>query len=119
MASGPETKLVNAMRKAAKDRYGARIVIIKQHGSQFSEAGVSDLIWCLDGYFGATEVKAPESYGGSVERAVEQGPTVKQMAFGARVHTAGGSFSVCATVEDFLAVLDQTGGTPPWTPIRA
>lgn len=102
---GPETRLVNKMRDTAKAHYGDRILIIKQHGSEFAQGGVSDLIICLDGKFLAVEVKAPESYGGSVERAVEVGPSVRQLAFGARVHTAGGGFAVCATVEDFMAVL--------------
>lgn len=109
---GPETRLVNKMRAAAKEKYGERLVIVKHHGSEFAQAGVSDLLCCLDGTFIAVEVKAPENYG-SEERAITQGPTVKQWAFLARVEKAGGTAVVCASVESFLAVLasvkNQTG----------
>lgn len=102
---GPETKLIKKMRDAGRDEYGTRLVTIKYHGSQFGEAGVSDLLCVLDGVFVACEVKAPESYGGSVERALDEGPTLKQRAFGARVVAAGGIFAVCADVPGFLETL--------------
>lgn len=105
MASGPETRLVNHMRKDGMALYGERLVIIKYHGSAFSEAGVSDLLCCLDGHFIACEVKAPESYGNNVERALDEGPTLKQKAFLRRVGMAGGTFAVVATREQFLDVL--------------
>lgn len=103
--SGPETKLVKKMRDAGAAKYGARLVTIKYHGSAYSEAGVSDLLCVLDGVFVACEVKAPESYGGSVERAVLEGPTIKQDAFIDRVIRAGGIACVVATVEQFLETL--------------
>lgn len=102
---GPEAKLIKKMRDAGRDKYGERLVTIKYHGSQFGEAGVSDLLNVLDGVFVAVEVKAPESYGGSVERALADGPTLKQKAFLLRVSRAGGITSVCATVEGFLETL--------------
>lgn len=102
---GPEAKLIAKMRKAGEAEYGGRLVVIKYHGSQFSEAGVSDLLCCIDGMFVAVEVKAPESYGGSVERALAEGPTIKQMAFGSRIKQTGGVFAVVATVEQFTEVL--------------
>jgi hypothetical protein len=110
--SGPETKLLNKMRLAAKALYGPRLVIVKYHGNEFTEAGVSDLLCLLDGRFIAVEVKAPESYGGSIERAVEKGPTVKQLAFGQRVIEAGGVFAVCASVEQFMTVLANSTNSP-------
>lgn len=109
--SGPETRLVKRMRDAGAAEYGNRLVSVKYHGSGYSEAGVSDLLNVLDGIFIAVEVKAPESYPvkgkPSVERALDEGPTVKQRAFGARVEKAGGMFAVCATVEQFMAVLAE------------
>lgn len=102
---GPETRLLNKMRKAGKAAYGSRLVQVKYHGDQYSEAGVSDLLCCLDGVFVAAEVKAPESYGGSVERALEEGPTLKQRAFLNRVQLAGGIAGVVATVEQYLSLL--------------
>lgn len=105
--SGPETRLVKKMRDAGKEKYGERLVTVKYHGSAHSEAGVSDLLCVLDGVFIAVEVKAPESYGGSVERAVEKGPSTKQKAFLIRVAKAYGVGAVCATVEQFLETLDN------------
>lgn len=102
---GPETKLLNKMRAAGEEKYGTRIVTIKQHGGAFSQAGVSDLLVCLDGVFVATEVKAPDNYGNNVERAIEKGPTVKQVAFIERVLAAGGVGGVVASVEGYMALL--------------
>lgn len=104
---GPETKLVKKMRDAGKAEYGDSLVTVKYHGSAYSEAGVSDLLCVLFGVFVACEVKAPESYGGSVERALAEGPTVKQRAFLARVKQAGGVAGVAATVEQFMDLLAE------------
>lgn len=102
---GPESRLVDKMRKAGQAAYGDRFVVIKYHGSAYTQAGVSDLLICLDGVFVAVEVKAPDNYGGSVERAVEQGPTVKQRAFIERVAQAGGVSGAVASVEGFMFLL--------------
>jgi hypothetical protein len=102
---GPEAKLVAKMREAGRAEYGDRLVTVKYHGSQFSEAGVSDLLCVLDGVFVACEVKAPESYSGSVDKAVQTGPTVKQRAFVARVQAAGGVAGFAASVEQFMDLL--------------
>lgn len=98
------------MRKAGRAKYGPRFVDVKYHGDAFSEAGVSDVLCCLDGTFVAVEVKAPESYGGSVERAVAKGATVKQRDFIHRVQAAGGVAGVAADVEGFMALLAQAEG---------
>lgn len=105
MASGPETKLVEKMRKAAIKEYGSDIEIVKYHGSQYTRAGVHDLLVCLHGVFIAVEVKAPESYGGSVEKALAVGPTMKQVSFGERIVAAGGVAACAATVEQFMEIL--------------
>ena len=94
--SGPETRLLNAARKAAQAKYGDRLVMVKYHGSEFSEAGVSDLLCCIDGKFLAAEFKAPDG---------KHPLTVKQRAFGRRVVEAGGQFAVVRSVEEFLDVL--------------
>ena len=109
MASGPEAKLIKKMRDAAQEKYGSRIVVVKYHGSQFSEAGVHDLLCCLDGMFVSVEVKAPETYwrdgSPSVEAALEMGPTLKQRAFAKRVEKAGGIAAFAADVKGFMQVL--------------
>lgn len=104
--SGPETKLLNKMRDAAADAFGSSIVQIKYHGGPYSSAGVSDTLHCVDGIFVAIEVKAPESHGGSVERALANGPTVKQRAFVRKVLEAGGVAGFAATVDQYLEILD-------------
>lgn len=104
---GPETKLIAKMRKAGAEAYGDRLVVIKQHGGQFSEVGVSDLLCVLDGVFIAAEVKAPESYGNSVQRAVETGATIKQQLFLRKVIKADGVGGVVADVPGFMALLMQ------------
>jgi hypothetical protein len=108
---GPETKLIKRMRDAANDLYGSRLVTIKHHGGLGSEVGVSDLLCVLDGVFVACEVKAPESYPvkgkPSVEKALAEGPTVKQRLFVKRVREAGGVAGFAADVAGFLALLEQ------------
>jgi phage gp37-like protein len=108
---GAETKLVAKMRDAAKRKYGNRVTIIKQHGGQYSQVGVSDLLCCLDGVFVAAEVKAPESYGGSVSRAEKSGASVKQRLFINSVIDAGGIAAVVASVDNFMALLDLAAFT--------
>lgn len=103
---GPEAKLMARAKSFARGVYGDRLVIVKYHGSQFGEAGVSDWLVCLDGKFGACEWKAPENYGNSVERAVDKGPTVKQLAFLHRVNKAGGFAAVVASVDGFMSFLE-------------
>lgn len=104
---GPETKLVAKMRAAGKAAYGSRLVQIKYHGNEYAQGGVSDLLDCLDGVFVACEVKAPESYGGSAERALADGPTVRQREFVRKVREAGGVAGFAATVEQYLDLLAE------------
>lgn len=115
---GPETALIKKMRAESQPVYGSRLVVWKNHGSEFAEAGLPDLTGMLDGVFIACEVKAPESYGGSVDRALLRGPTIKQRAFIARVNEGGGIGWFAATVEqwmDGLAYADQFAVTR-WQP---
>lgn len=109
MAEGPETLLTRAMRKEAKERYGHRLVTIKYHGDMMGEAGVSDLLWVLDGVFGATEVKSPKSskykratIEASIKCALDKGPTLKQRVFVARVIQASGCGGFAASIEQFM-----------------
>lgn len=102
---GPETKLVAKMRKAAAEFYGEHLVQVKYHGDQYAKAGVSDLLCVLDGVFVAVEVKTPESYGKSVERALVKGPSTLQRAFVGHVLEAGGCAGFAATVEQYMEIL--------------
>lgn len=103
---GPETKLIKAMLDASRPIYGQRLLVWKNHGSEYSKAGVSDLTGNLDGVMIACEVKAPETYGNSVEKALEKGPTVKQRAFVARVNETGGIGWFAASIEGWLTGLE-------------
>lgn len=107
--SGPETKLVNKMVKAAREEYGEQLVIVNNHGGMYSATGVSDLTGCLNGVFWACEVKAPESYKvkgePNIEKALLKGPTVKQRLFIDRVLEAGGRAGFAASVEQFMVIL--------------
>lgn len=111
MASGPETRLIKKMREVAEEKYGDDLVTVKYHGSQYGEAGVSDLLGCLRGVFVAVEVKAPESYPvkgkPNVERALAEGPTKKQRLFVDRVNAAGGEAGFAATVEQYMEILER------------
>jgi len=102
---GPETKLIKKMRDAGTAKYGDRLVLTKYHGSQFGEAGVSDLLGTLDGVFLAIEVKAPENYSNSVDKAIEKGPTLKQRLYVDRVLAAGGCAGFAASIEQFMDIL--------------
>lgn len=103
---GPETKLIAKMRKAAAEKYGDRLMQTKYHGNAYSQSGVSDMLNVLDGVFVAIEVKAPESYGGSVERALDEGPTTLQRKYVADVLASGGVAGFAATVEQYMDILD-------------
>lgn len=104
---GAESKLTKKMRLAGKAAYDERLVVVKYHGDMMGEAGVSDLLCVLDGMFIACEVKAPESYGNNVERALRKGPTIKQRLFVQRVLVAGGCAGFAATVEQFNEIIDH------------
>lgn len=58
MPSQPETKLVRKIRTVLQAQIGG--LWIKQHGSQYSQQGVPDLIGCVNGYFIGLEVKTPD-----------------------------------------------------------
>lgn len=109
MSEGPETLLVRAMRAEGKRVYQHRLVTIKYHGDMMGEAGVSDLLCVLDGVFVACEVKSPKSskhrrktIEASIQHALDNGPTLKQRVFVARVLAASGCGGFAASVEQFM-----------------
>jgi hypothetical protein len=108
----PETRLCRKMKADGIAEYRHRFVIVKHHGSEYARAGVSDFLWCLDGIFGATEVKSPESsqyrrksVEASVALALDKGPTLKQRVFVRGVIQAGGCGGFAATREQFMEQL--------------
>lgn len=103
--------MVDRAMAAAKKAYGERLVMVRYPKGPFMQAGVSDLLCCLDGVFIAAEAKAPDedTYNGKNTHGV----TVKQEAFLNRVGRAGGIFAVFRSEAEFLEILDaaaQQGG---------
>lgn len=114
MTSKAETKLCNKMRDRGRKDYAERLVIVKNHGTEFSRAGVSDFTGCLDGLSFAIEVKAPDSpqhkrktIEASIDHALRHGPTVLQRAFVQHVLDAGGCAGFAATIDQFNEILDH------------
>lgn len=111
---GPETKLLAKMAAAAKKKYGERLVIVKNHGSEYARSGVSDVTGVLDGVGFAIEVKSPDSsqhkrktLEASIAHALEHGPTPKQRVFVLSVLKAGGCAGFAATIEQFMEILEH------------
>lgn len=98
----PEARLIRLARKESKAHYGSRIREFKHHGSAFAEAGVHDVIVCLDGAFGSCEFKAPESYGNNAERALRDGPSLHQRSYARDVIAAGGFAWFASTIEHWM-----------------
>lgn len=59
MAAGPEAQLVAKIKKAISSRW-PEALIVKQHGSSFSTAGIPDLFIIVEGAAVCLEVKAPK-----------------------------------------------------------
>ena len=51
---------------------------------------------------------------GSVERAVEKGPTLKQRAFAQRVRAAGGVAGFAADIDGYMALLEEAERMVEW-----
>jgi len=99
MSAGPEERLKVRVKKAILDRW-PEAVVVKYHGSRYSEAGVSDLLVCVDGQFVALELKAP----GAKPRG--DSSEALQKVFGMRVTNAGGVFAFVDSVEAALETID-------------
>lgn len=88
-----ETALTERIKKALIAR-GAWLV--KFHGTNYSGAGIPDLLVCYRGHFVAIEVKLP---GGDA--------TKLQAAVLRQIGRAGGVSTVATSKEEALAALDQ------------
>lgn len=58
MSKGPESKIVKKIKDAILEEY-PQALVLKIHGSQYQEAGIPDLLCCINGYFFGFEVKQP------------------------------------------------------------
>lgn len=92
-----ETEIINKKIKPyLQNEYGARV--IKYHGGPFSEAGVADLLCCIEGRFAAFEVKKPG-----------EKPRANQVAFLESIQAVGGRAGVIFTdtfAEDIHKIMD-------------
>lgn len=104
MAAGPEAQLVAKIKRAVQDRYPLAWVI-KNHGSQFSTAGVPDLLIIIDGAAVLLEVKAPKA--GESAASVMSRVTPIQMNCIEQIRKAGGVAEVVWDVGQALDVLNS------------
>jgi len=68
----------------------------KEHGGQFGQAGIPDIIVCLGGRFVALEVKTEKGK-----------PTALQEVTLRRIRKAGGTAEVVRSVKDVRAVIQK------------
>lgn len=81
----PEARVVQAIRRAIAKEWPDSVVV-KYHGGSYGQAGVADLLCCIEGIFVAIEVKAP----GKAANVTDL-----QQAFLHKVDAAGGlAFSI-------------------------
>ena len=100
MVAKPESRLRSRIIKRLREHGGRWIVT---HGSQYQEAGVSDILGCLDGKFWALELKTPEKF-----KRPGHGLTPLQVEFIKNVRDAGGvAFCVCSVEQVEFLLNDQ------------
>ena len=58
--TNPETRLQRQIQKVIVKRW-PDAVVYKMHGSEFMEAGIPDLLCCIEGRYIAIEVKHPDT----------------------------------------------------------
>lgn len=71
----------------------------KEHGAQFGQAGIPDIIVCLEGRFVAFEVKAEKGR-----------TTILQEVTLRRIRNAGGTAEVVRSVKEVKAIISQLQG---------
>src|SRR5580693_5751518 len=96
MARQRETRLLQRVRRRLIARFGGRYV--KVHGSLFQEAGISDLLGCVEGLFIALEVKTPED---------RRGASDLQKEFIADIIANGGLARVVKSPQEAIAAVER------------
>ena len=89
-----ESEIISAVKEYLKTVEGC--FFWKEHGGQFGQAGLPDLIVCLNGRFIAFEVKAEKG-----KTTVLQEVTLR------KIRKAGGIAEVVRSVEDAKAVIKK------------
>lgn len=104
MGSGPETRLVGAIRRAILEAH-ADAWVVKVAGGPYQEAGIPDLIVCVGGRLVGLEVKAPRP--GESPAAARRRASAIQLAQLERIRRAGGSAAVVLSVDEALEVVNS------------
>lgn len=99
-----EKGTVEAIKRAILRRF-PEAVVYKIHGGQYQEAGIPDLVACVNGRFVAIEAKFKRP-GESPERA-RQKVTARQQYQLDRLQQAGAVVGVAISAEDAHRILDQ------------
>lgn len=107
---GPETLLVDRIRKAIKREHPTAWVM-KVHGSPYQPAGIPDLLVVLDGHLTGIEVKAPRS--AEATSATMARVTPRQWATIEALRRAGATAGVAFSVEAALRLLDHSACEAP------
>lgn len=103
MAAKTETRVVNRIRTALLEAVGGKW--FKVHGGPFQEAGLPDLIGCVDGIFFGLEVKVPND--------PKSAPTELQLAQLEEYRSEGGIACVIDSPEQAVAIARwATASTP-------
>lgn len=103
MARQPETVLVENMKRAIIKRYPSAWVF-KVAGGVYQNAGVPDLLVCIDGRLYAIEAKRQGA--GETADAARRRVTPRQEAQIAALRRAGAKAAVALTVEDALRIIE-------------
>ena len=99
-----ETRLVAKLRQGILARYPTAF-IFKVHGGPYQEAGIPDLVACIEGRFVGIEVKEKKQ-GESVQAAYGRA-TPLQLRQIELIEQAGGSAGVAISLEDCLEIIEQ------------
>lgn len=100
--AGPETRLVDRMRRAIVARWPDAFVV-KIHGNPYQTAGLPDLLVVVGGRLVGVEVKAPRA-GESREHALSR-VTLRQRDVLDRLARAGAISGVALTVEEAVELV--------------
>lgn len=96
---GPESVLVASIVTAVKAHWPDAWTF-KVHGNPLQEAGVPDLLVCIDGRLIALEVKAARP--GETAQHARGRTTMRQQVQLARINKAGGTADTVTSVEEAL-----------------
>jgi hypothetical protein len=93
--NGPETRLRKRIVKALQEKYPDGL-FTKIHVSVFANAGIPDLLCCVEGLYIAIEIKVPG-----------RKASPNQAYFMSRIERAKGSAGIATTIQEALQIVAQ------------